>query len=97
LSLVRSFGEHRAARTTSQQTAIVENAPILGLLFLFNNLHVVHHERPDLPRYRIPGWYRRHREALIAANGGRVYDGYFEIVRQYLFAPHDDPVHPFIK
>lgn len=97
LSLIRSFGEHRAAGAASERTAIVENATILGLLFLFNNLHVVHHQRPDLPWYRIPGWYRKHREALIAENGGRVYDGYFEIARRFLFKPHDAPVHPFVS
>jgi fatty acid desaturase len=97
LSLIRSFGEHRAARGAAERIAIVENARILGPLFLFNNLHVVHHERPDLPWYRISGWYRKHREALIAANGGRVYDGYFDVARQFLFKPHDVPVHPFIS
>ncbi|ACK51746.1 fatty acid desaturase [Methylocella silvestris BL2] len=97
LSLIRSFGEHRAAGAVSERTAIVENARILGPLFLFNNLHVVHHERPDLPWYRIPGWYRKHREELIAKNGGRVYDGYSEIARRFLFKPHDAPVHPFLS
>jgi fatty acid desaturase len=97
LSLIRSFAEHRAAGAASERTAIVENAMILGPLFLFNNLHLVHHARPALPWYRIPGWYREHRAELIAANGGRVYDGYFEIARRFLFKPHDAPVHPFIS
>ncbi|WOJ89044.1 fatty acid desaturase [Methylocapsa polymorpha] len=94
LSLVRSFAEHRAAKVVAERTAIVENAGILGPLFLFNNLHVVHHDHPNLPWYRIPGWYQKHRETLIAKNGGVVYDGYLDILRRYLFAPHDGPVHP---
>src|SRR6266852_3269082 len=51
LLLVRSFAEHRAAPDVRQRIAIVENAWILGPLFLFNNLHAAHHERPDLAWY----------------------------------------------
>jgi fatty acid desaturase len=97
LSLLRSFAEHRAGDTASERTVIVENARIFGLLFLFNNLHVVHHHHPNLPWYRIPNWYRQHREMLIAENGGIVYDGYFEILRRFLFSPHDNPVHPIMS
>jgi fatty acid desaturase len=94
LSHLRSFAEHRANESVTERTAIVENANILGLLFLFNNLHVVHHDHPNLPWYRIPGWYRKHREALIAKNGGLVYDTYFDVMRRFLFKAHDNPVHP---
>ena len=55
LMLVRSFAEHRAESDVDERTAIVENAPVMGLLFLYNNLHAVHHERPTMPWYRIPG------------------------------------------
>lgn len=96
LSLLRSFAEHRANDNVSERTAIVENARILGLLFLFNNLHVVHHHYPNLPWYRIPSWYRQHREMLIAENGRVVYDGYFDVLRRFLFTPHDNPVHPAV-
>lgn len=94
LALVRSFAEHRAAERVEHRTAIVERAPVLGLLFLNNNLHVVHHQRPGLPWYEIPTLYRRRREALIAGNGGLVYRGYAEVARRFLLAPHDDPLHP---
>jgi len=94
LSLVRSFAEHRAARSPGEQTATVENAKILGLLFLFNNLHIVHHKRPDLPWYKIPAWYKENRESLIASKAARVYQGYFEIARHYFLKPFDDPIHP---
>lgn len=92
--LLRSFAEHRAAQGVAQRTAIVENAPVLGFLFLFNNLHAAHHERPLLPWYALPGWYRANRARLIAANGALVYDGYGAVARRFLFAPHDGPVHP---
>ncbi len=94
LAMVRSFAEHRAAAEPEKRTAIVENAPILGLLFLNNNLHVAHHMRGGLPWYQIPTFYRLNREALIRRNGGLVYDGYFDVMRRYGISPHDRLVHP---
>jgi fatty acid desaturase len=96
LSLIRSFAEHRASDSEAERTAIVENSKVLGLLFLFNNLHIVHHRRPDLPWYKIPSWYRTHRDVLIAADGTRRYNGYGEIMRRFLFSPFDEPVRSAI-
>ena len=93
LSSIRSFAEHRAAAQPEHRTAIVERAPVLGLLFLFNNLHVVHHRSPSLPWYRIPAFYRDHRESLIASNGNLIYRGYAEVARRYLFREHDTPIN----
>ncbi len=95
LLLVRSFAEHRAAEAAPERVAIVENAPVLGFLFLYNNLHALHHERPTIPWYRYPAWYRANRERLIAENGGLVYDGYLDVARRYLLTPHDRAEHPF--
>ena len=92
--LLRSFAEHRAAEGVAERTAIVENAPVLGFLFLYNNLHAAHHERPLVPWYALPGWYRANRARLIAGNGALVYDGYAAVARRFLVTPHDDPVHP---
>ena len=75
----------------SGRTAIVENAWILGPLFLFNNLHAVHHLRHRLPWYQIPKFYRLNRAALIKRNGGLVYRGYLDVARRYLWRPHDSP------
>jgi fatty acid desaturase len=94
LALVRSFAEHRAETQVERRTAIVEDSWLLGPLFLFNNLHVVHHLRPSLPWWKIPRWYRLNRAAVIARNGGLVYRSYFEVARLYLFKPHDAAVHP---
>ncbi len=94
LAMVRSFAEHRAAPEPEKRTAIVENARILGPLFLFNNLHVAHHLRGGLPWYQIPAFYRLNREALIERNGGLVYRSYFDVARRYLLTPHDRLVHP---
>ncbi len=95
IMLLRSFAEHRAEDGVLERTAIVENAPIFGFLFLFNNLHAAHHERPLIPWYRLPGWYKQNRDRLLAENGGLVYDGYADVARRYLFVPHHVAVHPF--
>jgi hypothetical protein len=78
-----------------ERTAIVENAPILGLLYLYNNLHAVHHERPVMPWYDIPRWYRANRDRLVRENGGMVYDGYRDVARRFLLREHDAVAHPF--
>lgn len=94
LTAIRSFAEHRAAADPAHRTAIVEQAPILGLLFLFNNLHVVHHDLPSLPWYAIPGLYRRNRAAYQRRNQGLVYRGYQDVIRRYLVREHHPPVIP---
>lgn len=95
LLMVRSFAEHRAAAAAGHRTAVVERAGLLGLLFLFNNLHAAHHERPGLAWYRLPAWYRQERERLLTENAGLVYDGYADVMRRYFLRPHHQPVHPF--
>ena len=94
LAMVRSFAEHRALPETERRTAIVEDAWILGPLFLFNNLHAAHHLRHRLPWYQLPRFYRLNRSALIKRNGGLVYHGYFDVARRYLLRPHDKPIYP---
>lgn len=92
--LLRSFAEHRAKEGVFERTAIVENSWFFGPLFLFNNLHAAHHERPLMPWYELPGWYRANRTRLLRENGGLVYDSYFEVARRFLLTPHDVVVHP---
>lgn len=92
--LLRSFAEHRAEHGVFERTAIVENSWLFGPLFLFNNLHAAHHERPLIPWYELPGWYAANRERLLAANGGLVYQGYGDVARRFLFVPHHVIVHP---
>ena len=54
---VRSFCEHRWAEKIAARSVIVEKS-VLGLLFLNNNLHVVHHAHPGLPWHALPAAYR---------------------------------------
>ena len=92
--LIRSYAEHRARAATPERTAIVENSWVLGPLFLFNNLHALHHAEPGLPWYRYNARYRITRDRLVAENGGLVYQTYFEVARRFLFRMHDQPEHP---
>ncbi len=94
IQLIRSFAEHRARPGVRERVAIVESSWILGPLFLFNNLHSLHHESPAIPWYHLPAGHRRERERLIAENGGLVYRTYFDVARQYLLRQHDALQHP---
>ncbi len=94
LTLLRSFAEHRAHPDRLHRVAIVERAPILGLLFLHNNLHALHHEQPRMAWYRLPDAYLSERERLLRANGGLAYQGYAEVFARYLLRPHDRLIHP---
>jgi fatty acid desaturase len=94
LTLIRSFAEHRAAEAVEHRTAIVERGGVLGLLFLFNNLHVVHHALPRVPWYQLPAEFAARREEWVRLNGGLVYAGYGELFRKFLLRPHDAPLHP---
>jgi fatty acid desaturase len=94
LLLIRAYPEHRARPVVRERVAIVEGSWVLGPLFLFNNLHALHHEIPGLPWYELPGRYRRDRARVLAANGGLVYRTYFEVARRFLFRAHDVIEHP---
>jgi fatty acid desaturase len=94
ITLIRSFAEHRARPGVRERIAIVEGAWFLGPLFLFNNLHSLHHEAPHIPWYRYNARYRQMRARLLAENGGLVYVTYFAVARRYLFRPHDALKHP---
>ncbi len=92
--LIRSFAEHRARAEVPERTATVEGSWLLGPLFLFNNLHSLHHAEPLLPWYRYHSRYRLMRDRLLAENGGLVYATYFDVARRFLFRMHDQPQHP---
>jgi fatty acid desaturase len=94
IQLFRSFAEHRARPGVRERIAIVEGSWILGPLFLFNNLHSLHHEAPAIPWYDLPARYRQERARLIAENGGLVYRTYVDVARRYLFRRHHVLLHP---
>ena len=63
-----------------------------GLLYLNNNLHFLHHARPDLPWFALPAAYRRERDSLVVRNGGYRFSGYAEVARRYFVRAKDSPI-----
>jgi fatty acid desaturase len=94
LTLLRSFAEHRADADAGRRAVIVRRGGLFRLLFLNNNLHAVHHARPDLPWYRLPAYLRRHEHLFTHAP---VYESYADIVRRFAWAPNDGIVHPAFR
>ena len=97
LTLLRSYAEHRAHADPRRRAAVVEEAPVLGLLFLNNNLHALHHAKPELSWWRLPAAYRQQRGAILEANGGLVYRGYGDVLARYWRKPHDVLIHPGLR
>ena len=94
MTLVRSFAEHKAAGTPLERTALIEAGRFFSVLYLNNNLHYAHHERPDLPWHALPAYYRGHRERLLRENGSLLYRGYREHRRALPAAPGRHPGAP---
>lgn len=93
---VRTFLEHRAHEAARARTVIIEDRGPLALLFLNNNLHVVHHMHPAVPWYRLPALYAANRDHYIRRNDGYVYRNYLEIFRAHLFRAKDPVPHPLM-
>ncbi|HKE16446.1 MAG TPA: fatty acid desaturase [Kofleriaceae bacterium] len=93
LTLLRSFAEHRPGADQLRRTAVVEAGPVFSLLYLNNNLHVVHHLWPGLPWYELPRRYRAERGWLLERNGHFAFAGYAEVLRRYGLRARGSPVH----
>lgn len=64
LSLVRSFAEHRPDPLRHRRTVVVEAGLFFRLLYLNNNLHLVHHAAPRTPWFELPRVWREERFLL---------------------------------
>ena len=93
LALVRSFCEHQAAEQVEHRTIVVECSPFWSILFLNNNLHVAHHERPALAWYKLPAYYAAERETMLAQNNGYRMS-YAQIFRRYFFRAKEPIPYP---
>lgn len=94
---IRTFLEHQAHEKARGRTVIIEDGGPLALLFLNNNLHVVHHMHPRVPWYRLPKLYRANRARYLGVNEGYRYGSYAEIFARYLFSAKDPVPHPLLR
>lgn len=94
LTMMRSYAEHRAHEQAGCRTILVETNPVVGLMYLNNNLHMAHHEKPGIPWYELPAYYRANKERLIKENCGYLMRGYGELARRWALKPKEPVVHP---
>lgn len=95
LIMVRSFIEHRAAEDATHRTAVVEACMFWRLLFLNNNFHAVHHDRPTVAWYKLGALWRSDREQVLSRNGGYLIPGYGAVLRRWGLRQREPVVHPF--
>jgi fatty acid desaturase len=93
---IRTFLEHRAHELARARTVVVEDRGPLALLFLNNNLHVVHHMHPGEAWYRLPALYAANRAHYLRRNDGYVYRSYAQIFRRHLLRAKDPVPHPLM-
>ncbi len=91
---IRTFLEHRAHDRARARTVIIEDRGPLAVLFLNNNLHVVHHMHPRVAWYKLPALYARHRAHYRRRNEAYVYRSYAQIFRQFFLRAKDPVPHP---
>ena len=92
-TLLRSYCEHRWVDGATR-SAVVRSGRAFGLLFLYNNLHHVHHAEPGIAWYRLAARAEETGAYDAAAAGAGLYRGYFDVARRFLVRPFDHPVHP---
>jgi fatty acid desaturase len=90
---VRTYCEHQYATDNNHRTIIVEHSP-LSVLFLNNNLHLVHHKMPTLAWYKLPKLMQEKRSEWVAMNNGYVFSGYFDVFKQFALKSKEPVVHP---
>jgi fatty acid desaturase len=93
---IRTFLEHRAHEQCRARTVIIEDRGPLSVLFLNNNLHVVHHMHPQVAWYRLPALYLSNRAHYVARNEGYVYRSYAQILTSFFLRAKDPVPHPLM-
>lgn len=93
---IRTYLEHRAHEAPRARTVIIEDRGPLALLFLNNNLHVVHHMHPQVPWYRLPAMYAENRAHYLRRNEHYHYRSYGQVFRRYLVKAKDPVPHPLM-
>lgn len=93
---IRTYLEHRAHDLARGRSVIIPGGRVLPFLFLNNNLHAVHHAKPNVAWYRLPALFAERREEFLRRNDGYTYQGYGEIFRRYFLRAKDPVPHPLL-
>ena len=93
---VRTYAEHQWSERPDGRTIIVERSP-LSILFLNNNLHLVHHKMPNVAWYRLPALFAERRDEWVKMNGGYVFPNYRALLATYAFRAKEPVVHPVLR
>ncbi|AZO00223.1 fatty acid desaturase [Mesorhizobium sp. M9A.F.Ca.ET.002.03.1.2] len=93
---IRTFAEHQWSEHPEGRTVIVERSP-LSLLFLNNNLHLVHHKSPTVAWYRLPKLFAERRDEWLRMNNGYAFPNYFALLKAYAFKAKEPVVHPVLR
>ena len=91
---LRTYLEHRAHELARARTVIVEDRGPLALLFLNNNLHVVHHMHPNVAWYDLPSLYAQNKAHYQRRNEGYVFTSYAQVFRKHFLRAKDTVAHP---
>lgn len=94
VGMIRSFYEHRYDAEPLGRCVVVEKSPFFQLLFLNNNFHAVHHDKPGLPWYMLDERYAEKKEYYQAMGMSYTVQSYGELMWHYMFRPIFHPVHP---
>lgn len=96
LTAMRAYAEHQAAEQVGARSAVVEAHPLWALLYLNNNLHIVHHASPRTAWYDLPALYRERRTQYLSANQNTLFAGYGDVARRFAFSVKQPVAHPLI-
>lgn len=91
---IRTFCEHQAHEQCAGRSVIIEDRGPLALIFLNNNLHVVHHQHPNVAWYDLPAQFRVGRDKYLKMNGEYRFSSYAEVFRRYFMSAKDPVAHP---
>jgi len=92
---LRTYAEHNPDPSSQNRTATVESGGVMSLLFLSNNLHALHHERPGVPWYQLREMYLA--DADRFRSRPNFFRGYREIFKQFLFRAYSPVIDPNVK
>ena len=76
------------------RTVVIEDRGLLAFLFLNNNLHAAHHDRPGIPWYDLPSHFRDHRADYLKRNDGYGFASYRELFARHFLSAKDPVAHP---